>query len=163
VPGAAKDPALFAKAQRLPQFMERPHRAKRAGRFELDFRLRLSPEDRRPPRGLQQPVDHRIQGTTDLIQAPESGDGALADAALVIAERLDELDVAPWTGGGDLDVHATKIAGIKTNSRKTSMPADVPPQGFSEKRPETRIKPRLAPSKWAKNRVQLSSSSGTHA
>jgi hypothetical protein len=118
MPGAAKDAAQFAKAQRLPQFMERPDRAQCAGRFELDLRLGLGPEDRCTPRGLQQPVDHRIEGTTDLIESPEGGDGALADAALVIAERLDELDVAPGTGGRDLDVHATKIAGHSDHFKK---------------------------------------------
>jgi len=104
MPSAAKDPAQFVKAQRLPQFLERPDRAQCTGRFELDFRLRLGPNGRCAPRGLQQPVDHRIEGSTDLIQASEGGDGALADAALVIAERLDERAVAPGTGDRDLDV-----------------------------------------------------------
>ena len=147
VAGAPKDAAQFAKAQRLPQFLERPDRAQCTRRFKLDLGLRLGAPDWRPPRGLQQPVDHRIQGSADLIQAPEGGDGALADAALVIAERLDELDVAPRTGGRDLDVHATKIAGLPSISRRKSIPENVPPQGLSEKRPETRIKFPLAPSK----------------
>ena len=55
---------------------------------------------------------------------------------------------------------ATKITGVMPISRKTSIPDDVPPQGFPEKHPETRIKPRLAPSIRAKNGVQLSNSGG---
>jgi hypothetical protein len=156
--GAAKDAPQLTKAQRLPQFMERPDRIQRAGRLELHLRLGLGTEDRCTPGGLQQSVNHRIEGSTDLIEAPEGGYGALADAALVIAKRLDELDVAPWTGGRDLDMHATKIAGLLPISRRTSHPRDVPPQRFSENRPETRMKPRLAPSKRTENRVQLSNS-----
>ena len=68
--------------------------------------------------GLEQAVDHGIEGITDLVEAPERGDGALADAALLITKRLDKLHVAAWARGRDLDVHATKIAGIQRPSIK---------------------------------------------
>lgn len=80
-----------------------------------------------------------------------------ADSAPVIAERLDQLHVAPRTGGRDLDAHATKIAGIPLNSRITAMSEDVPPQGVLEKRQKTPTRPRLAPSRQPENVAQPSS------
>jgi len=62
--------------------------------------------------------------------------------------------------GRNLKVHASKRAGIPPIAVKLSTSADVPPQGLSEKQPEIRIKLRLARSKTAENKVQLSTSEG---
>jgi hypothetical protein len=37
---------------------------------------------------------------------------------MIIAERLDEPDVAPWSGGRDLEVHATKISSHSDHFKK---------------------------------------------
>ena len=94
VASATKDAAPPTEARRLPQFTEHPPRAQYGGRFKLNLRLRLAANGRCAPSGLGHSVDHCIQRTTDVFQTPEDDDGAFAEAALLIAERLDELDVA---------------------------------------------------------------------
>ena len=44
-----------------------------------------------------------------MIEATQSGDGALLGTAIVVAVSLDELDVAAFAGAGDFDEHATTI------------------------------------------------------
>ena len=54
-------------------------------------------EHRLPTGRLEQAIDDRIQRITDLIQTSQCRDGALSNATLLIAKRLDELHTSAIT------------------------------------------------------------------
>jgi hypothetical protein len=74
-----------------------------------------------------------------LIQAPQGGYGALLDQASIVSVRLDELDVAAWTGGGDLDKHVATAPPDIQNKKCVHLNMNVPPQENSKKEPKMLI------------------------
>ena len=61
---------------------------------------------------FEKAINNRIKFSAQLIGTPEGGNGALLDAPILVSKGLNELDVATWAGGGNLDIHAPTLSGI---------------------------------------------------
>jgi len=135
---AAKHRTQLREAQRLPQFGQRPHVPERPGGLERHGGCWRLGAHRFAAGDLQQPVDHRVERTIDLLGAPERGDGALLHPSRLVAIGLDELDVAATSRGGELDVQAATLPRQKDPASLKVTVTDVPPQHFCDHGLETR-------------------------
>ena len=126
------------KPSSFHSFGECPHVAKRTCRLKRHGWRRWPCAERFATGHLQQAADHRIEFAAELIESPQSRNGALLHPPGIVPIGLDELDVATGAGGRDLDMHAITLAALKATSMLAKTLTNVPPQEFSENRPETR-------------------------
>ena len=92
----------------FPQLIQRPHVAERKRRFKRDLGSCSSTSGQ--PLGAQQAVEQRVDTAAGFIKTAKRGDGALTRFTFLVAERLDELQVAVAAGASELDEHGREYS-----------------------------------------------------
>src|SRR6185369_17209076 len=134
VPGLAEHAAQFAKAQGLPQLVERPDIAECASRFEFNGR-QWRIQKVWPTGHFEQARNNGIEAVGQLVQAAERDQGAMLGLAGVVTEGFNKLEILAWAGAGDLEEHASTLPAVHRLSNIAIKTTGVPLHGFFEKSP----------------------------
>jgi len=109
VPGLIEDATKFAKAQGLPQFLERPDITERPCGFEFDHRLGRIQQVGSTSTDLEQSRNDGIEVVGDLVEAPKGRQGAVFRFPPIVSIGFYELEILAGARSGYLDEHASTI------------------------------------------------------